>query len=50
MMDNVRRGTERVAGPGAPAPEFPFGLLYRVEPSLPAGWTPVLRAGALLGG
>jgi len=38
MADNVRRGGERVAGPGQPAPKFPFGVLYRVEPDLPAGW------------
>jgi LmbE family N-acetylglucosaminyl deacetylase len=31
MMDNVRRGAERVRGPGAGAPEAPFATLYRLQ-------------------
>ena len=31
QMDNVRRGSEWLAGKGAPSPSFPFGQLYRVE-------------------
>jgi N-acetylglucosamine malate deacetylase 1 len=33
LMDNVRRGSERVYGAGKPATAFPFGALYRVDPS-----------------
>lgn len=33
MLDNVRRGVERVSGAGAQAPDFPFGVLYRAEPA-----------------
>jgi len=45
MIDNVRRGAERVHGPGSPAPGFPFGTLYHVHPALPGfGKT---QAGAL---
>jgi LmbE family N-acetylglucosaminyl deacetylase len=44
MADNVRRGAERVAGPGQAAPKFKFGVLYRVEPELPPGWKAVLPA------
>ncbi len=44
MADNVRRGAERVAGPGRPAPKFPFGTLYRVEPALPADWESIMTA------
>jgi hypothetical protein len=42
MADNVRRGAERVSGPGQPAPTFKFGSLYRVEPKLPTGWPPIV--------
>jgi LmbE family N-acetylglucosaminyl deacetylase len=35
MIDNVRRGAERVFGPGAPAPAFPFGTLYHADGTLP---------------
>ncbi len=42
MTDNVRRGAERVSGPGQPAPKFKFGTLYRIEPGLPDNWEPVL--------
>jgi LmbE family N-acetylglucosaminyl deacetylase len=31
QMDNVRRGSELVAGKGTPAPSFAFGQLYRLE-------------------
>jgi LmbE family N-acetylglucosaminyl deacetylase len=44
MIDNVRRGAERVGGPGSPAPSFRFGALYRVEPALPPSWSPLLPA------
>ena len=44
MADNVRRGAERVAGPGEAAPKFKFGVLYRVEPSLPKGWKAIMPA------
>ncbi len=32
MMENVRRGAERVGKVGGSAPDFPFGILYRTEP------------------
>jgi N-acetylglucosamine malate deacetylase 1 len=32
MLDNVRRGAERLGGAGAAAPDFPFGCLYRLSP------------------
>jgi LmbE family N-acetylglucosaminyl deacetylase len=48
MMDNVRRGAERVTGPGKSAPGFKFGTLYRVEPTLPPGWNPILSAATTL--
>lgn len=35
MIDNVRRGAERVHGPGSPAPAFPFGTLYHADGPLP---------------
>ncbi|GAB4242568.1 MAG: hypothetical protein OHK005_06440 [Candidatus Methylacidiphilales bacterium] len=41
MMDNVRRGAERISGTGCQAPEFPFGVLYRTEPAPPQ---PILPA------
>jgi N-acetylglucosamine malate deacetylase 1 len=44
MADNVRRGAERVAEPGSPAPKFPFGVLYRVESGLPPGWDSILSS------
>ena len=44
MADNVRRGAELVTRPGAAAPSFKFGGLYRVEPELPEGWGAVLPA------
>ena len=31
MIDNVRRGAERVGGQGAAAPDFVFGVLYRLR-------------------
>jgi N-acetylglucosamine malate deacetylase 1 len=41
MLDNVRRGAERVVGAGggagAAAPEFPFGCLYRLSAAPPPG-------------
>ncbi len=45
MADNVRRGAERVAGPGQPVPDFKFGTLYRVEPGLPQGWKAIMSYG-----
>lgn len=44
MADNVRRGAERVAGPGQSSPQFKFGTLYRVEPSLPSNWPSIISA------
>jgi LmbE family N-acetylglucosaminyl deacetylase len=43
MIDNVRRGAERVGRAGDAAPGFVFGTLYRVEPGL-AGDARVLAA------
>jgi len=48
MADNVRRGAERVAGVGQEAPKFKFGVLYHVEPELPAAWSAILPASAKL--
>jgi LmbE family N-acetylglucosaminyl deacetylase len=31
MMDNVRRGSEIVAGKGTAAPDIPFGVLYQLQ-------------------
>lgn len=31
MMDNVRRGSEVVSGKGTEAPNFPYGVLYRLQ-------------------
>jgi LmbE family N-acetylglucosaminyl deacetylase len=31
MIDNVRRGAERVGGPGGAAPDFAFGTIYRLR-------------------
>lgn len=31
MMDNVRRGSEVLAGKGAEAPDFAFGVLYQLQ-------------------
>ena len=47
MADNVRRGAELVGGPGAAAPTFRFGVLYRVEPELPPGWGSLIPAHSL---
>jgi LmbE family N-acetylglucosaminyl deacetylase len=44
LLDNVRRGAERIGGAGATAPTFPFGTLYRVEPCRPPGWDAILPA------
>jgi len=44
MADNVRRGAERVAGPGSETPKFKFGTLYHVQPELPLGWKAILPA------
>ncbi|MGF1529799.1 MAG: PIG-L deacetylase family protein [Puniceicoccaceae bacterium] len=30
MIDNVRRGSERIRGSGSHAPDFPFGILYHL--------------------
>jgi len=44
MADNVRRGAERVAGPGKTAPKFNFGVLYYVESTRPPGWDAIMPA------
>lgn len=31
LMDNVRRGAERIGGPGGAAPEFTFATVYRLQ-------------------
>lgn len=31
MIDNVRRGAELVGGRGGTAPDFTFGVIYRVQ-------------------
>jgi N-acetylglucosamine malate deacetylase 1 len=38
MMDNVRRGAERVHGAGSVCPAFPFGALYLASPPMPREW------------
>jgi LmbE family N-acetylglucosaminyl deacetylase len=48
MADNVRRGAELVGAPGTPAPDFKFGVIYRVEPVLPKGWTAMVPASMAL--
>jgi len=48
MADNVRRGAERLLGPGQPAPKFKFGTLYHIEPQLPGSWKSVMAGNDLL--
>ncbi|HTB63549.1 MAG TPA: PIG-L family deacetylase, partial [Opitutales bacterium] len=48
MADNMRRGAELVGAVGAPAPDFKFGVIYRVEPALPPGWAAMIPASMAL--
>ncbi len=41
MLDNVRRGAERIAGPGSAVPSMTFGTLYRAHPRLATPWLAV---------
>lgn len=45
MLDNTRRGGERIAGAGAPAPDFCFSTLYRIrgEDRLGGPWMKAIR-------
>jgi LmbE family N-acetylglucosaminyl deacetylase len=43
MIENVRRGAERVGGAGTEAPTFPFGVLYRMEPERPEALAPFVE-------
>jgi hypothetical protein len=48
MMDNVRRGSELVSGPGAAAPGFAFAALYRLSRRTPGGLEPAYDGGRML--
>jgi LmbE family N-acetylglucosaminyl deacetylase len=48
MADNMRRGAELVTRPGHPAPDFKFGTLYHIEPTLPPGWQGIQSASSKL--
>ncbi len=45
MMDNVRRGSELVGGPGTNAPDFTFAALYRLRKWRQGGVKKALHAG-----
>ncbi len=49
MVDNVRRGAEIIAGKGAQAPAFPFGVLYRIQVVKQGKFTSPRRLPTLLG-
>ena len=48
MIDNVRRGAERVGGPGAAAPAFTYATLYRARRRVGGKWRPAFRGGRFL--
>ena len=48
LMDNVRRGGERVGGQGGAAPDFRFATLYRLR-RWRGGFENILERGAFLG-
>lgn len=48
MMDNVRRGTELIAGFGTAAPPFLFAQLFRLRRWAGNGWAPDVPAQKLL--
>jgi LmbE family N-acetylglucosaminyl deacetylase len=48
MIDNVRRGSELVLGPGAAAPPFTFATLYRLQRWENGGFVPVHARGRAL--
>jgi len=48
MMDNVRRGAERIAGFGTAAPNFLFAQLFRIRRRKDHQWHPVRPAQNLL--
>jgi len=49
LMDNVRRGAERVAGQGESAPDFLFGTLYRLRRWTGTTFEAAWRGGKILG-
>ena len=49
LMDNVRRGAERVGSPGATAPAFTFATLYRHRRWSRGRLTDTLKGGIFLG-
>ena len=49
LMDNVRRGAERVGTPGGAAPDFAFATLYRLRRWSGGRLTPALKGGKFLG-
>ncbi len=49
LMDNVRRGAERVGSPGATAPDFTFATLYRHRRWSRGRLMDVLKGGVFLG-
>jgi hypothetical protein len=48
MQANVRRGAERVGGPGSLAPDMSFATLYRLQKWEHGGLVPVLQQNRLL--
>jgi hypothetical protein len=49
MVDNVRRGSEWIAGQGGTAPDFTFATLYRVRRWRDGKLEPVCAGGKYLG-
>jgi LmbE family N-acetylglucosaminyl deacetylase len=48
MVDNVRRGTELIGGPGATAPAFDCATLYRARLRVPGAWRSLFRGGRII--
>ena len=48
MIDNVRRGAERVGGAGAAAPSFAYATLYRARKRAAGKWEPEFRGGRIV--
>lgn len=48
MSDNVRRGTERVGGAGATAPDIPYATLYRARRRQNGKWAPEFKGGKIV--
>jgi uncharacterized membrane protein len=49
MIDNVRRGAERIGGAGSAAPDFAYATLYRARRRAGGSWRPEYRGGKIVG-